>query len=514
MAEKLHLPEWTEIGQDTGLDPLAMVRPTEALYQRLVPGISTITLRLRYYAFFPWLLEQYARTIGDTSLDTFRVFQRRAEALYALIGVSRIGPDDVYETGITGAIWASRTLSDGGDVYNFADAAAPDAEIRYLKNKAGAYGAIYAGQLGEMGLVRVADGHPIDIADERGRQVAAAFAESVRDQDALFLEVVERGIVTPDELERLSVFKSGRIPEGSEEQRLLRALLVGGFEKPLRTDEARKQTMLKLLELADQLGRRPRPEDAKWAWYNTETMPGVLKAGVGSLSLALWRLYHTNDLLRLAYEGMFKRALGVLASMPRRALTLTNLVEEVVAESELPGTSWAEFQIETTQGAADLGERDFEEAISRSGGQDGVIQPETLRAAVGLLAVVLSRAEDQSELIEHEFGPYGSTHFRSLASERRFIDDRASAPAADVLAAVLKERVIKRHLWVAARKLRTQRAYTYLADVTDGELRFRSSFAATLSNPRLEQSLTFLTDAGLLDADGLTPRGREALASA
>ena len=509
MTETLHLPGWTEIGQDTGLDPLAMVRPTEALYQRLVPGISTITLRLRYYAFFPWLLEQYARTIGDTSLDTFRVFQRRAEALYALIGVS-----NGYENGITGANWASRTLSEGGEVFNFADASDPHAEIRYLKNKAGAYGAIYAGQMGEMGLVRAADGHPIDIADERGLEIAKAFSESVRDQEALFLKVVERGAVTREELEQLWVFKPGRIPDGSDEQKLLRALLLGGFEKALAADEARKQTMRQLLELADQLGRRPRPDDAKWAWYDTQTQPGVLEADSKQLSLALWRLYHTNDLLRLAYEGIFKRALGVLASMPRRALTLTSLIEEVVAESELPETSWAEFQSETTQFASDLGEREFEDIISRSGGHDGVIEPDTLRAAVRLLAVVLSRAEEQSELVEHEFGRYGSTHFRSLASEKRFIDDRANAPAAEVLTAVLKERVIKRHLWVAARKLRTQRAYTYLADVTDGELRFRSSFAATLSNPRLEQSLTFLTDAGLLDADGLTPGGREALASA
>ncbi|WP_420430982.1 hypothetical protein [Hyphobacterium sp.] len=509
MTETLHLPEWTEIGQDTGLDPLAMVRPTEALYQRLVPGISTITLRLRYYAFFPWMLEQYARTIGHTSLEKFRVFQRRAEALYALIGVS-----NGYENGITGANWASRTLSEGGEAFNFADAAAPDAEIRYLKNKAGAYGAIYAGQMGEMGLVRAAEDHPIDIADERGREIAKAFSESVRDQEPLFLKVVERGTVTPEELEQLSVFKPSAISNGSDEQKLLRALLLGGFEKALATDGARNQTMRQLLELADQLGRRPRPEDAKWAWYDTQSEPGVLEADAEPLSLALWRLYHTNDLLRLAYEGMLKRALGVLALMPRRALTLTSLIEEVVAESELPETSWAEFQSETTQLASDLGEREFEEAISRSGGHDGVIQPDTLRAAVRLLAVVLSRAEEQSELVEHEFEPYGSTHFRSLATEKRFIDDRATAPAAEVLASVLKERVIKRHLWVAARKLRTQRAYTYLADVTDGELRFRSSFAATLSNPRLEQSLTFLTDAGLLDADGLTPGGRETLASA
>lgn len=32
-------PEWTELGQDGGLDPLGMQRPIEAIYQSLLPGI-------------------------------------------------------------------------------------------------------------------------------------------------------------------------------------------------------------------------------------------------------------------------------------------------------------------------------------------------------------------------------------------------------------------------------------------------------------------------------------------
>ena len=54
-------PQWTELGQVTGLDPLGMQRPIELVYQSLLPGISTITLRLRYYSFLPWLLDAYAR---------------------------------------------------------------------------------------------------------------------------------------------------------------------------------------------------------------------------------------------------------------------------------------------------------------------------------------------------------------------------------------------------------------------------------------------------------------------
>ena len=133
----LGLPAWTEIGQIAGLDPLGMARPTEAVYQSLLPGISTITNRLRYYSFFPWLLDSYARN-GDTDPATFFRFQRRSEGLFALIGVS-----GVSDIGLTGAIWAQNLLAQSGDTIEFGATAELTDGQGYLKNKGGALGAIY-----------------------------------------------------------------------------------------------------------------------------------------------------------------------------------------------------------------------------------------------------------------------------------------------------------------------------------------------------------------------------------
>ena len=99
-------PEWTDIGQQTGLDPLGMQRPIELIYQSLLPGISTITLRLRYYSFFAWLLEAYAKKQGVTNeFEAFRRFQRRAEALFALTCAR-----GDFELGVAGIDWANRQL--------------------------------------------------------------------------------------------------------------------------------------------------------------------------------------------------------------------------------------------------------------------------------------------------------------------------------------------------------------------------------------------------------------------
>src|SRR3546814_2269872 len=92
-----------------------MQRPIEVIYQSLVPGISTITLRYRYYSFFPFILRHYEENIRHPDPKEFRKFQRRCEALFALICTH-----GEAELGITGSDWANKRLNevsgDGGEI--------------------------------------------------------------------------------------------------------------------------------------------------------------------------------------------------------------------------------------------------------------------------------------------------------------------------------------------------------------------------------------------------------------
>ncbi len=51
-----------------------MQNSSVAVYQTLLPGVSNVTLRMRYYGLYAWLRCIYGKR-----------FIRRAEALYALI---------------------------------------------------------------------------------------------------------------------------------------------------------------------------------------------------------------------------------------------------------------------------------------------------------------------------------------------------------------------------------------------------------------------------------------------
>ena len=71
------LPEWTSKIEKRGLDPLGMQNSGVVLYQALLPGISNITLRMRYYGFFCWLSDVYARRGVTTDFEIWRQWVRR-----------------------------------------------------------------------------------------------------------------------------------------------------------------------------------------------------------------------------------------------------------------------------------------------------------------------------------------------------------------------------------------------------------------------------------------------------
>lgn len=142
------LPQWTSKVEKRGLDPLGMQNSGVVLYQALLPGISNITLRMRYYGFFCWLSDVYARRGVTTEFEIWRQWVRRAEALYALICADATG-----DGGVGGIDWALRRLQLGEEIIDFAAAASTDKNVtRYLIQNLGVFGAAYYTQMKEMGL--------------------------------------------------------------------------------------------------------------------------------------------------------------------------------------------------------------------------------------------------------------------------------------------------------------------------------------------------------------------------
>src|SRR2546423_10288758 len=85
MARSETEPLWLHTHQVTGRDHLGIQVVSIALYSELLPGLTNVTDRVRYYSFYPWVLHRYAKEVRQASDKTWYEHLRRAEFLLALV---------------------------------------------------------------------------------------------------------------------------------------------------------------------------------------------------------------------------------------------------------------------------------------------------------------------------------------------------------------------------------------------------------------------------------------------
>lgn len=68
-----------------GLDHLGSQAPCINLYGRLLPGITNVTDRARYYSFYPWFFWAYEKQFTTLNWDEVVGRFRKADCLFTLI---------------------------------------------------------------------------------------------------------------------------------------------------------------------------------------------------------------------------------------------------------------------------------------------------------------------------------------------------------------------------------------------------------------------------------------------
>jgi hypothetical protein len=226
-------PEWTEIQQKGGLDPLGMQASAIRLYQQLVPGISNVTLRMRYYGLYVWLSQNFAKRFHNTDLEQWKKSVRRAEALYALIAARSEKQRPGEAAGVAGLRWARRTLASVGrsTTIDFTIAADPESDgTPYLKQAWGAFGAAYESQLRETGILGTADGHEMLVPTEgTGDLLSDAFAKATGETAKIFLAASASGRVSLSKLDAMADLLPSAIETQSRERNQYERTLFADF---------------------------------------------------------------------------------------------------------------------------------------------------------------------------------------------------------------------------------------------------------------------------------------------
>jgi hypothetical protein len=496
------LPQWTEPAEKRGLDPLGMQNSGVVLYQALLPGISNVTLRMRYYGFYCWLSDAYARHEGSTNLEDWRRWVRRGEALYALVSSAAGG-----EGGVGGIDWANDRLLLNETEIDFANAASTDPQMdRYLRQSMGVFGGAYYSQMVETGLFEEGYHGIPKATPSTGLAAARAFRDAIGvEVEELLIEKIKSARITLEELTALQTITPSNIPGASAEREAYEKILFPTTDGA--KDHSRRATLLLLLRVSEALGTRPDPDEIRWHLFHSAGSGYPEQLEVQRLR---WEAYQIHDLFQIAAAGLLSWAIALMAELDGglefgeiRTLVTGRLSE---ADPTAARGTWKEFR-----DVLEADDRDYQNWSSTITGKRYTAE-DKVWDAIKLMAALHNRVNKRPDLtaeIDCSFPVHA--HARSVRSELIWLREQETRPVGEVISEYLTQRVVRRHTWVAMQKLRRQKDYTFLFEVHDGRLARRADYLPVQTTPRLAPAMQFLTDVQLVAADGLTARGRAVL---
>ena len=517
----VNFPTWTDYQETQGQDPLGMQNSSISLYQTLLPGIGNATLRIRYFGFYAWICRSYGQYEGSEDPQEWKRFIRRAEALLALTA-HHVGT----EHGVAGIQWAARAYSNEDvDRIDFASAADPGSDDKYLQQAWGIYGAAYRSQLFDNGIFWESPQHSIPVPSTNiGDRLADVFAQSLGHLAARVIDIVMRGTVTKEELDLVSLIVPSKIEIEGAERDVYEEILLRPESSEDTSAISRRLSVQLILNVTSLLGRDPTPNEVRWVLYAGQDQQGRPLELVTDALMAQrnrWWVYHANDMCHVAMETLLKFALDALAPF-QSGLRLERLIplctDRILEVNDVHSLRWSEFlELIDTAGSAYAAADDSSEwslchSIVNKAGRthQSNCPPEIAWKAIVLLAMLQKRVEQEDHPVEEELRIFDADYYQTLLTVVRFLRRYADEPIFKLLGRLIEQKVIRRHLWVATRKLRGG-GYTFLFDSDEGRLRLRGKDGPVFTNPRLSPAITFLRDIHLISNDGLTHYGEAAI---
>ncbi|KIL96891.1 hypothetical protein CCC_01384 [Paramagnetospirillum magnetotacticum MS-1] len=502
------LPSWTKAGSWTlGRDPLGMQATSVRMYRTLVPGLTNVTNRLRYYSFYCWVIQHYEETEHSGDEAKWRIFIRRAEALYAL-ACNIVDPQQ--SDGLAGGLWAGAFRqalpNDTIDLRPHTDQ--PGQSGQYLKATRGNFGQFYIASMTEVELLTPSTRIPI-VSNQLGRDMASAFAESVGKTTALISNAIRTGTVTPAELAEIGdAAHPSRIPADSKEMAMLRNYLLATNELG-GSGSARRSSAWLLLDLL-RLGVSAEDETGvRKAFYNRHGPDGSPYRVTG-LTIDRWMAFQANELCHIAFEAILNGLLTELQKYPlglEPNLLITKLLAPLLAKLGTSGRSWRDW-------SAEIGEEFIgsEEALAEpilstlrdvklASNQDG------LSSALQLIAALWHRWGGEDTSVRTMIEGYAGRGGRSLSGVLRTLDAQASNTVEDALMQTIRRHLIADHLTIAGRKLAASGTFTYHFTLSDGVVSDGRVTNYAYTNPRIKNLIRFLRDANLYDGSTVTKSG-------
>lgn len=505
----------------TGLDPLGHQNASAKAYSTMLPGLNNVTGQIRAYAFYCWLLSEYANIIESTDPKAQKQFVRRAEYIIALLS------HHVDIDGISGRQYASNRFNEGLSSFDLQTGtyqANGTTTRTYWQFHFGVFGQYYLGSMRQIGLIE----EPVDAANQpmglyrrtpkkeglpvSGETLAAAFDENIDpDNKRLFLDCIARGEVHVLELEQLAVdFNLRKINPATAESQFMIDLLCS-VDEPGTASETpttyRKQTIKHVLAYALTINHPFSSRDFIIQAYRDKGMNGESE----DACLTGWYYYQLNEYWQYSGTAILNGLLDYIEKLRGPGwIGLQELLHQV--------TVALQTFLETTLGVSgkvsiqDLLNSIDEDAHSLYQTVENSRDIERIGYALLLLLALYKENEAQANRLRE----YISLHQWDIRDD--FLDfmraelNNLDQPIDDFIPQFLLNKVIHRHILVAYRKMGSGSQSTEKFLLEDNKMRVIGNFDPAFTGPRLGNLLTFLNDLELLKLDGkLTTSGTRLL---
>lgn len=501
------LPDWNKPGTfSAGRDPLGLQAASVRLYTDLLPGLTNVTNRLRYFSFYCWVVRQFELHRHTLDEDEWSIFIRRAEAVYALS--CQIG-DNANALGMAGSLWAARHV-DIGDAFNFTEwTDGPGQDNQYLKASRGNFGQFYVASMQQMGMLIATRERVQAVTPDHGLELADAFGRACPDACKRLLAAIETGRVSRDDCMAISdEAHPAYLDPGSEEARLLLRYLRGErADDP--TAPSRRATLWNVLNIVERTGIED-ADELRRELYVQDNIGTVTEKSLAG-NLIGWRAYSVNELCHIALELLLNAlTYRINATAGDNPDTLSREIASKALRPSDGAKPLAEVADSTRLGSLAL-EHETGVELAELAGAAEEPDKKQMRSAVDLLFSLWRRWG--TDVAMERILADATTAGRSAAGIFRLLDVMTDRPTLEALAALIRRFIIGNHLLIAGEKL-AGGTFTYRFIVDESGLVDGNPAEYTFTNPRIGNLTTFAYDGGLLDEDGRVADAGKALLDA
>ncbi|MGA2298749.1 MAG: hypothetical protein ABSG15_14475, partial [FCB group bacterium] len=321
-----------------GRDPLGIQRSSIAAYGVLVPGLTNLTKRIRYYGFYCWLIEFYLEKIMANEKDKikgFKRFVRRSEFFIAII----MQAFDKEILGIPGSLKATQYLKEfesnknqNYDIKTYGD----DTKNGYWRYSSGAFGQYFVGSLKDLGLIDDVDKYiGIYYATKKGKLLGDAFYKNACKKlepkfiDKVFRNINDIGVIKSQDAKKIfGGFNMSIIPENTKEHKLYSDILLGD-DTVLKKKNEYKNFRKDSIDFIKNINKEAISNSEFFRNYHANTFEVSNDSSNSSVG---WRYFQINEYTNYAHVTLLWGLLNWLYNFNEKFIHIDDLINQISNE--------------------------------------------------------------------------------------------------------------------------------------------------------------------------------------